>query len=75
MQEIIVGEGEVFSINGIKLIRVGSNIARVDITKQNGQETPTIKGVTSKETIDGEKRSVEINVPCLNMSAQVNQPT
>jgi hypothetical protein len=75
MQEIIVGEGEIFSINGVKLIRIGSNIARVDITNKAGQETATIKGVTSKETIDGEKRSVEINVPCLHMSAEVNQPS
>jgi hypothetical protein len=75
MQEFKVADGEIFSINGVLLKRIGSNLARVTIEKKDGQDTATIKGVTSKEIIEGDKRSVEISVPCLNMSATVNNPT
>ena len=73
MQEIKVIEGEVFSINGVLFMRIGNNIARVDMKKVDGKDTPVIKA-TSEEIIDGEKRSVEIHAPCLNMNAEVHQP-
>ena len=69
MQEFTVKDGEVFKLNGVSLIKLGNNIMRVDI-KDN---TPSIGNVTSKETITGDRRDVEIRIPTLKLFGKIKE--
>jgi len=68
MQEIKIKNGEVFAINGVKLMLVGTNLVRVK------EDNLTIQNVKTEEKIEGEKRSVEIKVPCLHMESGMHEP-